>query len=98
MTEFAYNNAKNTSTGYTSFELNYGFHLWVLFKEEIDPYSRFRLANKLADELRELMKICCQNLLYAQKLQKRIYNEGVKSCSYTPSEKVWLNNKYIKTK
>ena len=27
MAEFAYNNAKNTSTGYTPFELNSGFHL-----------------------------------------------------------------------
>ena len=26
MAEFAYNNAKNASTGYTPFKLNYGFH------------------------------------------------------------------------
>ncbi len=26
MAKFAYNNAKNASTGYTPFELNYGFH------------------------------------------------------------------------
>ena len=27
MAEFAYNNAKNASTGYTPFKLNYNYHL-----------------------------------------------------------------------
>ncbi len=98
MAEFAYNNAKNASTGHTLFELNYGYHLRVSFKENIDPYSRSRSANKLAEELKELMKISCQNFLHAQELQKRAHDKGVKSHSYAPGEKVWLNSKYIKTK
>ncbi len=65
MAEFAYNNAKNASTGHTLFELNCGYHPKVSFKEDIDPRSRSRSANKLAEELRELMEVCCQNLLYA---------------------------------
>ncbi len=65
MTEFAYNNAKNASTGHTSFELNCGYHLRVFFEEDVDPRSRSRSANKLAEELRELMEVCCQNLLHA---------------------------------
>ncbi len=44
------------------------------------------------------MEVCCQNLLHAQELQKRAHDKGVKSRSYAPGEKVWLNNKYIKTK
>ena len=44
------------------------------------------------------MDICQQNLLHAQKLQKRAYNKGVKPWSYSPGEKIWLNSKYIKTK
>ena len=68
MAEFAYNNAKNASTGHTPFELNYGFHLWVFFKDDVDLHSRSRSANKLANKLRKLMNICQQNLLHAQEL------------------------------
>ena len=39
-----------------------------------------------------------ENLHHAQKLQKRAHNKGVKPRSYAPSDKVWLNSKYIKTK
>ncbi len=98
MAEFAYNNAKNASISHTSFELNGGYHPRVSFEEDVDPCLRSRSANKLAEELRELMKVCCQNLLHAQELQKRVHDKGVKSHSYAPSEKVRLNSKYIKTK
>ncbi len=59
MAEFAYNNAKNASTGHTPFELNYGYHPRVFFKEDVDSRSRSRSANKLAEELKELMEVCC---------------------------------------
>ena len=39
MAEFTYNNAKNASTGYTPFELNYGYHPRILYKEDVDPRS-----------------------------------------------------------
>ena len=39
MAEFAYNNAKNASTGYTPFELNCGYHPCVSFEEDTDPCS-----------------------------------------------------------
>ena len=67
MAEFAYNNAKNASTGHTPFEFNFGFHLQVSFEDDIDPRSRSRSTDELAKELRELMEICQQNLLHAQK-------------------------------
>ena len=98
MAEFAYNNAKNASTGHIPFELNCGYHLKVFFEEDVDPRLKSRFANKLVEELREMMKICCQNLFHAQELQKKIHDKGVKSRSYAPSKKVWLNSKYIKTK
>ncbi len=59
MVKFAYNNAKNASTGHTLFELNCGFYSQILFKEDIDLHSRSRSAYKLVDKLRELIKICC---------------------------------------
>ena len=55
MAEFAYNNAKNASTGYTSFKLNCGYHPRIFYEEDVDPYSRFKAANVLTEELRNLM-------------------------------------------
>ncbi len=98
MTGFAYNNDKNPSTGHTSFEINCGYYPRVLFKEDVNPYSRSCSADELAEELRELMKVCYYNLLHAQELQKKAHHKRVKSHSYAPDEKLWLNSKYIKTK
>ena len=97
MAEFAYNNAKNTSIGYTPFELNCGYHPCVSFKEDIDPRFRSKTADKLLAELQELITVCRQNLYHAQKLQKQAHNKGKKPKSYAPGDKVWLNSKYIKT-
>ena len=98
MAEFAYNNAKNASTGHTLFELNCGYHPRVSFEKDVDSCSRSCSANKLVKELRELIEVCYQNLLHAQELQKRAHDKGIKSRSYAPSEKIRLNSKYIKTK
>ena len=68
MAEFAYNNAKNTSTSHILFKFNSGYYLRVFFEEHINLCSRSYSANKLAKELRELMEVCCQNLLYIQEL------------------------------
>ena len=98
MAEFAYNNAKNASTGHTPFELNCGYHPRVSYEEDVDPRSQSRSADELSSELRELMIVCQENLHHAQELQKRAHDKGVKPRSYAPGEKVWLNSKYIKTK
>ncbi len=65
MAKFAYNNTKNASTGYTPFELNCEFYLKVLFEKDIDPYFRSHSANKVVDELKELIELCYQNLFHA---------------------------------
>ena len=75
MVKFAHNNAKNASTSHTPFKLNYGYYPKVFFKEDVDPCSKSRSANKLAKELKELIEVCCQNLLHAQELQKRAYDK-----------------------
>ena len=36
MAEIAHNNAKNASTGHMPFELNYGYHLRILYQEKDD--------------------------------------------------------------
>ena len=37
--EFVYNNAKNTSTGHTPFELNCGYHFYISFEEDTNLCS-----------------------------------------------------------
>ena len=59
MTKFAYNNIKNTSTGYILFELNYGYHFKILLEENVNPYLKSHFTYKLAKKLRNLIKICC---------------------------------------
>ena len=98
MAEFAYNNAKNASTGHTPFELNCGYHSRILYKEKVNSRSKSKSADKLSVELRELMIVCQENFYHAQEFQKRAHDKGIKSRSYAPSDKVWLNSKYIKTK
>ena len=98
MAEFAYNNAKNASTGHTPFELNCGYHPCVSYKEDLDPRSKSKTAEELSSELRNLMAVCQQNLHHAQELQKRAHDKGVKPRSYAPGDKVWLSSKYLRTK
>ena len=88
MVEFAYNNAKNTSTGHTLFKLNCGYHSKVSFEEDVDPCLRSRSANELAEELKKLIEVCCQNLLHIQELQKKAYDKGIKICSYALGKNV----------
>ena len=96
--EFAYNNAKNTSTGYTLVELNFGFHPRVSYEEDVDPRSRSITADQLATELQILMSICKKNLQHTQGLMKYYHDKQAKPKSYGLGDKVWLNSKYIKTK
>ena len=98
MAEVAYNNTKNASTNYIPFKLNCGYHPWVFYEEDLDPYSQLKNAEELSSELQSLMDAYQQNLHHAQKLQKRAHNKGVKPRNYAPDKKVWLNSKYLKTK
>ncbi len=98
MTEFAYNNAKNTSIEYIPFKLNCDYHSRVSFEKDVNSRLGSRFIDKLAKELKKLIEVCYQNLFHTQKLQKRAHDKEIKSRSYTPGEKVWLNGKYIKTK
>ena len=98
MAKFAYNNAKNASTGHTPFELNCRCHLWVSYKKDIDPCFKSKSADKLSAELQELITVCRENLHHTEELQKQAYNKGIKPKSYAPVDKVWLNSKYLKTK
>ena len=51
MAEFAYNNAKNVKTDHTLFELNSGYHLQMLYKDDIDPHSKLKSVDELSAKL-----------------------------------------------
>ena len=91
--EFAYNNTKNTSTGYTPFKLNYGYYLCVFFKKDTNPRSQSKTVDRLLAKLQKVITIYQKNLYYTQKLQKQAQNKSVKAKSYAPGHKVWLNSK-----
>ena len=68
MAEFAYNNAKHASTGYTSFKLNCGYHPRVSYKEDVNSRSKSKAADELTEKLRNLMAACRENLQHAKEL------------------------------
>ena len=98
MAEFAYNNAKHASTGYIPFELNCRYHLRISYKEDVNSRSRSKAADKLTEELKNLLAACRENVQHVQELQKKAHNKRTKPRSYATGEKVWLSSKYIKTK
>ena len=98
MTKFVYNNAKNASTSHIFFELNWVYHLYVSFEENINLCSQSKTADELSIGLQEVITVCLKNLHHAQKLQKQAHNKYIKPRSYALDNKVWLNSKYIKTK
>ena len=58
LAEFAYNSAKNASIGHTLFELNRGYHPRVSYKEDLNPYSKSKIVEKLFSKLQILMAVC----------------------------------------
>ena len=90
LAEFAYNNAKNTSIGYTPFELNCGFQPRASYKEDVDPYSKSKTADQLATELHTLISVYRENLQYTQDLQKQYYDKHAKPKSYAQETKFGL--------
>ncbi len=52
MTEFTVNHAKNTSTNYTSFMLNCGFHPQASYKKDVNLYSKSKSVEKLVTEFK----------------------------------------------
>ena len=51
MAKFAYNNVKNISTGHTFFELNYGYHFFVSYKEDLDLCLKSRIEEEFSSKL-----------------------------------------------
>ena len=98
MAEFAFNNTKHASMRYTPFELNYEYHPRIFYEEDIDFNSRSKAADELSKKLMNFIVTYRKNLQHTQELEKRAHDKKIKPRSYASGEKIWLNNKYIKTK
>lgn len=62
--KFGYNNAKNTSTKYISFEHNYKYYLYVSYKKNANFYSKSKVDDKLIKKLKNLIATYKKNLCY----------------------------------
>lgn len=71
MAEFAYTIAKNANISHISFELNYGYHLQVFYKKDVNPRSQLKWVDKLLNKFRKLVTICKEDLQHIQELQKQ---------------------------
>ena len=47
------------------FKLNYGYHSYVFYKNNINLYFGFKVANELTEELKNLMTVYRKNLQHA---------------------------------
>ncbi len=74
------------------------FHPQASYEKDVNYCSQSKLVDKLATKLRELIAVCRKYLQHIQKLQKQYHDKHAKPRTYVPGNKVWLNNKYIKTK
>ena len=44
------------------------------------------------------MAVCWKNLHHSQKFPNQAHDKGVKPRTYVSDDKIWLNNRYIKSK
>ena len=47
MAKFIYNNAKNTNINHIFFKFNYRYYFYVLYKKNLDLYSKLKIVKKL---------------------------------------------------
>jgi hypothetical protein len=91
--EIAYNNSKQTSTGFSPFYLNYGQH--PSFPLSLITHSNDEVQNAAVEELLEgLMKdllIAEENVKKAQDNQQRHANQHRSDRQYDVGQKVWLS-------
>lgn len=65
ITEFVYNNTKNTGISYILFELNCVLNSQASYRENINFWSKSKATSKLASKLKELIAIYRQTFQHA---------------------------------
>lgn len=82
MAEFTYNNTENISTDHMLFEFNCSYQPRILYKDDLNLYSKFKAANEQVGKLKNLMTSYYKNFYHTQKLQKQAHDKNVKLKNY----------------
>ena len=94
--EFAFNNAKNSSTKQSPFFANLAYH--PTFKPQLTERSTVPAAHDLAQRLDHIHAELRAELQHAQEQQSKYFNQHVQeSPQYQPDQLVWLLRRNIKT-
>jgi hypothetical protein len=92
--EFAINNAKSPSTGYSPFYLNYGAHPRTRITNQIPPSTLPVLQSIFQDRDHALVH-ARQLLQAAQDRQKRYADQSRRPHTFEAAQQVWLSSKNI---
>jgi len=97
--EFAINNAKQESTGYTPFYMNYGFHPIIPQIFSVPPSSlkrtRVPSAANLMESIQQIITSAKQSLLKAQDRQKKYADNHRRDFRLIIGDKVLLSTKNL---
>jgi len=92
--EFQYNDKQHSTTGFSLFYLNYGYHLW---KEDRNRSTTILEVQRFTEELDKARRKAQQAIDGRNKELKTKINKGRKTETYTNGDKVWLEAKNIHT-
>ena len=93
--EFAYNNSKQMSTGYTPFELDNGQHPLTPMMLTTKPDTPVEATNEFLLHWQNMLKIAADNLMVAKQRQTQYANQHRKELEFKIGEKVLLSAKHI---
>jgi Chromo (CHRromatin Organisation MOdifier) domain len=98
LAEFAYNNARNSSTGMSPFYANYGYHPRASLKVQPRSDQRNPAAEDLANHLKQVHEELRWNLGQAQERYKKNFDRKANPAPpFVVGDLVWLNRKNIAT-
>ena len=98
LAEFAYNNSKQESTGFTPFYANYGYHPRTPNTPKPMKHERTPSAVELAETMDQVVKKAKRMLEAAQQRQKAYADKSRRDVQYAVGEQVMLSTKNIKLK
>lgn len=98
LAEFAYNNSKQVSTGYTPFYMNYGYHPRTPNSPKLSPSERNPMAVEVATTLDEVVRKAKSLLQAAQQRQKGYADAKRRHVEFAVGDQVLLSTKNIKLK
>jgi len=97
--EFSYNNAVQSSTGFTPFYLNYGqdplLPAHVLHSKGGESEGKVQMANEALKEIKEKLQLAKETLKKAQDSQAKYADEKRRECQFEVGERVMLSSENI---